>query len=315
VHAQCLTQAKISPSREVPFTAQDGIALGSLSEALTRLVFFHPQVRALRAPALMAARDVGCIFDEFAGLLKPVFGHDQDLLPLKYFKIEIENDLDPSPLLQAKEDESEEESRLSDLMNRRLPPPQVCAYYDAMTLRARTLMRTLQNREALGMAHAEDGHLVPIAHRIWSHECFFVHPWSGDVYEARPDIMIKKWTGVIVMEPGVLAPSSMSHVKPAAHDQVRSASIETQNATNSPVSGRTETKTTSYSACVVWLKELIGNSAAKRSLSKRELWARARDQWPGTLSYRGFEAARDEAIRTIGAADWAKGGRPRKSQH
>ena len=288
----------------LPFAIADVLALGSLSEALTRLVFRHPAVRALSAKAIAVADQQRIPFAEYGGLVCRVSGHDEPLMPLRYFEKDLD-DLTSERLPMASEEEDPEIAKYFD----REWPAEVEAYYEAVNLRAYTLVGMLQNQEVQAWGHTVDGHFVRIAHSIWNHPDYYVHPPTGDVYEAGPNTMVKIWTGVVLAEP------AQFHVKPPAFDEVRPA---TTDADRSPRAAseriiRAETKSPSYKACVGWLLELM-QAAPNERISRSELWKEAKKKWPGTLTHRQFLKARDEAIDIAKAPDWAKPGAPKKSQ-
>ncbi len=206
-----------------PFSAAEVLQAGSLSEALSQLVFRHPQVWKLRANVLALEQKERASFEESAGLIKPVFGHDDSFLPLKYVGKDEDLDLSSLPLEPLT---PEEEAISAEYFDR--GPPEIVAYYDAVNLHARTLFRTLQTREVNAFAHTVRGDLVRVAHTIWSHEDFYVHPLAGDIYEAGPGRMTKKWTGVIFSAPTGLLLSNPFHGKHMVPAGVRLAATEQQ---------------------------------------------------------------------------------------
>jgi hypothetical protein len=201
-----------------PFTVTEVLQVGSLSEALAQLVFRHPRVRKLRANTLALAEKENIPFEEDGGLVGIVYGHDEPLLPLRYFSTE-ETDLSSLPLEPLT---PEEEAISAEYFAG--PPPEIEAYYDAVNLHAGTLFRMLQTREVVGLAHTVHGDLVQIAHSIWGHEDFYIHPPTGDIYEACPGRMIKRWTGVIFLHPT----SDQFHVKHIPSVGLRPAATEQQ---------------------------------------------------------------------------------------
>jgi hypothetical protein len=204
---------------DVPFTIGEVIAIGSLSEALARLVFDHPDVRALCVRAIAAAGEQRISFEEDAGLVGLVTGHDEPLLPLRYFQKHTCEFIESLP------SESPEEDSLAAEYLHQGWPPEIEAYYGAVNLRARTLIEMLQDRKIVSRGHSSDGHLILIAHSIWSHDDYYVHPPTGDVYEARPHAMRKKWTGVIFEAPDSLPPDRLFHGKHTEHDSTLPATI------------------------------------------------------------------------------------------
>jgi hypothetical protein len=206
-----------------PFTVTEVLQVGSLSEALAQLVFRHPRIRNLRANALAPAEKQHIPFEEDAGLVGIVYGHDEPLLPLRYFSTE-EVDLSSLPL----EPLTPEEEAISAKYFAG-PPPEIEAYYDAVNLHAETLFRMLQTREVVALAHTVHGDVVQIVHSIWGHEDFYIHPPTGDIYEACPGRMIKRWTGVIFSAPAALLSSDQFHVKHIPSAGLRSAATEQQS--------------------------------------------------------------------------------------
>jgi hypothetical protein len=293
--------------RNPPFTIADVLAVGSLSEALTRLVFSHPGVRALCAKAIAVADQQRVSFEENAGLVVLVSGHDEPLLPLRYFPKDTDEFIAPLP-------DPEEDPAVAEYFDQS-HPPEIEAYYEAVKLRASTLIEMLQGREVLALGHTADGHLMPIAHSIWSHEYYYIHPPTGDIYEAA-ETMTKKWTGAILVSPSAVSSAGLLHVKPPTFDVLPSVTTELQRAPNqaSKAMVRMETSSASYKACVAWLREIMLASPKVRTESRDELLKEAKRKWPGTLSSRAFLDARNEAIRATGAIAWAAAGAPKKSQ-
>jgi hypothetical protein len=202
-----------------PFTVTEVLQVGTLSEVLAQLVFRHPRVRKLRANALALAEKENIPFEEDGGLVGIVYGHDEPLLPLRYFSTE-ESDVSSLPLEPLT---PEEEAISAEYFAG--PPPEIEAYYDAVNLHAETLFRMLQAREVIGLAHTVHGDLVQLAQSIWGHEDFYIHPPTGDIYEARPGRMTKRWTGVIFSPPL----SEQFHVKHIPSAGLRPAATEQQS--------------------------------------------------------------------------------------
>jgi len=305
---QATTQTKAEDARSSsnrPFTIADVLAIGSLSDALSRLVFSHPGVRALCAKAIAVADQQRGSFEEDAGLVVLVSGHDEPLLPLRYFPKDTDEFIAPLP-------DPEEDAAVAEYFDRRRPA-EIEAYYDAVNMRARTLIEMLQSREVLALGHTADGHLMPIAHSIWSHEYYYIHPPTGDIYEAA-ETMTKKWTGAILVSPGAVTSPALLHVKPPTFDALPSVTAELHRAPNQPSKAmvRMETSSASYKACVAWLREIMVASPKVRTESRDELWEKAKRKWPGTLSSRAFLDARNQAIRATGAIAWAAAGAPKK---
>jgi hypothetical protein len=314
-----------------PFTRTDVADVGSLAAALEKLVFSHPTIQGLRERALKVAEAEQILFDEDAGLVGLVLGHEEPLLPLRYFPREDGDDL----LVPVQVSEAEEDSASAEFFT---PwPPEIEAFYDAVNLRARTLIGFLQTEAVIGIGHTVDGHLVLIAHTIWWHEDFYIHPPTGDIYEGGADRMKKRWTGVVLRAPAAgtagfaTAPEYYSgprahieqratpqtglfHVKPPVHDGILPSTIEQQRSMKSAKAiANVETSDASYKACLAWLLEIMRASPDERTESRQGLWKKAQGKWGGSLSERSFITARTEAIRISDAKAWAAAGASRKS--
>ena len=209
-------------------------------------------------------------------------------------------------------------------------PIEVVIAAEALKHRYRALISMLQRGELEGRGlPAAPGYPDVIPRSIWSHEEFHFDARTGDVFQDNPestgryDRLIRRWIGVMLQRPNLpdrptqLA-GMMFHGKPPVHDRLLSNPLEPQQSQPPPSKAvaRVETKTTSFHACVAWLKEIISMSPNQRTRSNDELWAEAEQKWPKTLSYRKFSDARAAAIgSTPGASSWAVGGRPKKPQH
>ena len=198
-----------------PFTTADAAAVGTLSEALDRLVFQHPNVRALRKAANVAADAQHVWFDENAGLIGQFTGHEEPLLALRYF--ERAPDL-PEAML---EPENADGAAIWAKHFDSEPPAELQAFYDDLDLRALTLIEMLQRRELAARGHTADGHLVAIAQSIWSHPEYYIHPPTGDVYEASSRVMKRRWIGIILEMPAASETKEVFHEKPTVHDKPR----------------------------------------------------------------------------------------------
>jgi hypothetical protein len=209
------SESKGSFLEEPFFRKSDVLALGGLAEVLRELVFRHPDVLTLRASAERQAAEANQpLPEDDAGLVALCSGHDEPLLPMRYFETE-EPDLSRVPIEPLGPEEMEAEKYFADFP---------CPYHDAVFLRARALFELLQQREVLAFGHTAQGDLGPIAHTIWSHPEFYVQPSRGDVYDAGSYPMVKQWTGVVLVDPA--GAPSMLHVKHTGHDGVRSAAVE-----------------------------------------------------------------------------------------
>jgi hypothetical protein len=252
-----------------PFTVVELLEMGSLSEALDHLVFRHPQVWQLRANALALSEKQGISFQEDAALVDFIAGHDEPLLPLRYFSTE-EFDLSMMPL----EPSTPEEEAISEkLFGTR--PQEIEAYYGAVNLRALTLFRMLQAREVLAFAHTIQGDFVRIAHSIWGHEDFYVHPPTGDIYEAGPSRMIKRWTGVIFSPPTSLSSSDQFHGKHIPSAGVRPAAAEQRSK-----SDRQRNRRGRKSEVVIAAIEASGIDLATCELGLKDIVAKIQNHLP-----------------------------------
>jgi hypothetical protein len=263
-----------------PFTVAEVLEMGSLSEALDHLVFRHPQVWKLRAMALALSEKQGISFQENAALVDFVAGHDEPLLPLRYFSTE-EPDLSTMPLEPLT---PEEEAISEELFASRAP--EIEAYYEAVNLRALTLFRMLQAREVMACAHTVHGHFVLIAHSIWSHEDFYVHPPTGDVYEAGPTTMIKRWTGVIFSAPTGLSSSDQFHGK-----HIPSAGLRPAAAEQHSKSDRQRNRRSRKAEIVIAAIEKSGIDLATCDLSLKEIVSKIQNHLPNPpTTKQGWEA-------------------------
>jgi hypothetical protein len=262
----------------------------------------------MAAAAIAKARRVA--WEEHAGLIGRVYGHEQPLLPLRYFQKNFDqfapgSSLPPSDAEQS--DESEEFYASG--------PAEIETYYQAVNLRARTFFGMLQSGQVVTLGHTADGHLVSIAHSIWSHEDYYIHVPTGDVYEAGFGEMAKKWTAVIFRQPSAPSDAAMFHVQPPIHDNLRLLTmgpvLEAKGSIKKALA-RVETTGAARKACVAWLTEIMRGSPHERTESVTALWKMALEKWPNNLSHRSFVAARTEAIRASGAIVWATAGAPKK---
>jgi hypothetical protein len=296
-------------SCDVPVTIGELLAIGTLTGALARLVFEDPDLNAARIRAKKVARDHACVFEDYAGFLRPVYGHAECLIPLKCIQADVD---DPAePVLVTAQEEEADESVLAKLMKQCGPPPEVCAYYKLFSRRVCAVIAPLQNRAIAGFGHIEDGHLVPIAHSIWSHEAYYVHPWNGDVYEARPEVMIKRWTGVILVAPDRFAPGSMFYGKPTEFEGIPSGTIGPSKRASRKGVARAEANINDATECGKWLIDLM-RKHPNNPITKKLLFSQAKKRWP-KLSENAFLVARAGAIREAPAPEWAASGAPKRS--
>jgi hypothetical protein len=142
-----------------PFTVRDVINAGSLADALRDLVLRDPEMEAPRLNAMAVATQHRIPFEADAGLVGELLGHDEPLLPLRYFSKD-EWDLGLSPLRPQPDEPEEVAAQFDDGL-----PAEVAEYYEAINLRATTLFQMLQGKGMIGWGHAADGHLVVIGTR------------------------------------------------------------------------------------------------------------------------------------------------------
>ena len=264
---------------------------GTLADALSGLVFKYPAVARLRKRAIAFSKTSRQPFLDDAGLIGPGYGHEEPLIPLRYFRIEREH---VGPLAEAAGDVAHSEA---DEFYADRRAPEVQDYYVAVNARAAALFELLQSGTVASLGHASDGHLIPIARSVWSHTDFYVHPYTGDMYEAGYGEMNKRWTGIIFRSPAL---------ESAVPAKIEIAPKE------SPCSKGVRSKTTSYRACLSWLTQEMRKSPQQRVGTKPRWWQQATEKWPGTLSNRKFLQAWDKAVADSGAAAWTHAGAPKK---
>ena len=318
-----------------PFTVEDVVRVRSLADVLKKLIFKHPEIQMLAPKARDAAEGSGVLFEDDAGLIGHVYGHDEPLLPLRYFPKE-DWDSEAPILPSANADgvaiwEDVEESL----------PASISDYYTVLNLRAATLFKMLQRGEIIGIGHTVDGHPVPLIPTVWSHEDFYVHPPTGDMYEAGPDEMVKRWTGVILVRPSGDAtamfgevidpiirdtrhvteirserPETPAHPKfhgeHTTRDEIRLATVEADSSTQRKSIANVNSRKTAHEECRTWLEGMMRASPNERKESKHRLRETARHRWSPILSERSFIAAWAEAIENTGAVAWSAAGAPKK---
>jgi hypothetical protein len=286
-----------------------------IAEAFRRFVLKDPEVEALAAIAL-----------PMAPKWKPYFGKGQST---DFAGSEWSVDLDrwwfakpvhPNPEKQCVFERRDNPDRL-----------ELVIAVEALKHRYRSLMSLLQRGEmtARGVP-ARAGFSEQIMRSVWSHEAFHLRISTGDVLQDNEqsvdkfDRTLKSWIGVVLCKPAnatAEAPwegRSVSPATPLFHVNNTGSDVSLPN-TTSPAEQTKQTKrridtvTTSYRECVTWLAQLMRDSPNTRTATIDELWHQAKVQWPGTLSRRGFESARNEAIKASGAQAWTAAGRSRKS--
>ena len=278
------------PNNDSPLTSDDVYETGSLADALTSLVFKHPAVLALRNTAILAKRRGGRDFEDDAGLIGPGYGHDEPLIPLRYFKPEREHFGAP-PVEDAIEPGHEAYEFYGPT-----EPDEADHYHDAVMSRARAFFKLLQEQKVRCLGHTLDGHLIPITHSIWSHEDFYVHPYTGDLYEGcYGGEMVKRWIGV-VFDP----PQSRSAPKAEA----------ASGANIIKIASRVQTSVKASTECKNWLVAEMTKSPTHRPGKKDDWRQKARAKWGSRLSGRGFDRAWDDAVAETGAIAWSSAGAP-----
>jgi hypothetical protein len=293
---------------EAPFTAADVLETRSLSRALKTLVFSHPTVRASYARAKIAAEADGTLaqLEEHGGLIGECFGHDEPLLPLRYFE---EEPYDVAPLLAS--DEPEEDPKIDAYFTDN-GSPEIGAYYETVLERVETLLEILHSGQVIGVGHTADGNPVRIQQSIWRHPTYYVEPRAGNIYDANTNPMTRTWSGV-AFERNVAA------IKSEVSREADRGSLKTitYDAEPSPAArkgiARVQTKVNARNACTSLLTALMRSSPEERTHTNAELWEMARAKWPGALSERAFQDARAAAITAASAPAWGAAGRPRKS--
>ena len=192
---------------------------------------------------------------------------------------------------------------------------------DIVCLRYSLLLTLLRQKEleAIGDPVRSRG-TGQILSSIWSHRSFYIDAENGDVLQIKNsdiadcnDFLMKRWRAVMLRRP---LQTSMFHGKPLVPDPIRSHTTEPQRTSKSSGKAivRVETTTTSFKACRDWLVEIMQASPNEKTETKQDLWKKAQEKWPGTLSERSFLAARTEAICITGAIAWSAAGASRKSQ-
>jgi len=280
----------VLPNNEAPFSSDDVYEAGSLADALTRLVFKHPAVLALRNTAILAKRRGGSDFDDDAGLIGPGYGHEEPLIPLRYFKPEREH-FGSAPAEDAIEPDHEAYEFYGPT-----EPDEADHYHDAVMSRARAFFKLLQDQKVRCLGHTMDGHLIPITRSIWSHEDFYVHPYTGDLYEGcYGGEMVKRWIGV-VFDP------AQSRSSPKV--EVASELIVIK------VAGRGQASIGAITECKNWLVAEMTKNPTHRPRKKADWRQNAKAEWGSRLSGRGFDRAWDHAIAETGAVAWSSAGAP-----
>lgn len=201
----------------------------------------------------------------------------------------------------------------------------------ALKHRYRCLMALLQTgvMTARGVP-ARAGFTEQIMRSVWSHEAFQLRVSTGDLLQDNEqsvdkyDRSLKTWIGVVLCKQANTSASADWEIRdadlsiPLFHvnytgDDASLSSTASPAEPDKPPKRRIDTVTTSYRECVAWLEQLMRKSPNARTATIDDLWKTAKLQWPATLSRRGFEAARNDAIRATKAHAWTAAGRSKKS--
>jgi hypothetical protein len=298
--------------------AADVIAARTLSAALDRLVFAHPEILALRGKAIEASERCKVPYYEFANLIAPVAGMEEPVLPLRYFNDRTDDFGLPEP--QAPDDVVPD-PEWDELFSSQ--PGEITACYEAINKRASEFFALLQDGLILARGHVADGHLVDIAQSIWSHEDYYIHCPTGDLYEAGRERLEKRFTAVILVAPVVrqtavdvsrehskvlLSTTSYGGDAPALSDDQASLQYAPMP-TKSAMRGKARLE--SYRLCVDWLAGEMRRSPDVRQRPKAFWRAQAKKKWH--IADRAFTYAWDEAIRETNAIAWSKAGPPKRA--
>jgi hypothetical protein len=192
-----------------PFAIADVLAVGSLVEALDRLVFNHPRVAALRQRAMSAMKAGRGSFYDNAGFAEPVYGHDELMLPLKVF-----GKKDYEKMSNDEYDALARNSGWNGLLSWSQRPEEYVLFHEELELRCFTLIGMLQHREIEGVCYIHGkGERETLLHTVWSRDDLYVHIRTGDIYEARSLRMIKRWIAVAFQLPGTSVRSQAGPVE------------------------------------------------------------------------------------------------------
>jgi hypothetical protein len=163
--------------------------------------------------------------------------------------------------------------------------------------------------------HVADGHLVPIARSIWSHDRYYIHCPTGDLYEAGTETLEKRFTAVILVPP--LSPNgrpdvSREHLGALPITTAPDLNVDAQppeRVTKSTASGKERLET--YDVCLRWLSAEMRRTPDVRERPKAFWLRQAQIKWG--IAKRSFQGAWDQAIRDTNAIAWAKAGPPKRA--
>jgi hypothetical protein len=292
----------------VQITAAELISAGSLSVALDRLVFAHPEVLTLRAAAIEASTRNGWPFYEFANLITDVIGLEVPVLPLRHFN-DRRDDFGRPEVQRVMAKPSAEWEALC-----RSAPIEITACYGAFERRAHEFFNLLQNGLVAARGHVADGHLVDIAQSLWLHERYYIHCPTGDLYEAGTERLVKRYTAVVLVAPPSLngrLDVSREHpgVLPVTlAPDLNVDALSAGHVTKATAAGKARLET--YNLCLQWLSAEMRRSRDLRERPKAFWFRQAQTKW--RIAKRSFERAWDQAIRDTNAIAWAKAGPPKR---
>lgn len=295
-------------------SARDALAAGDLATALRTLVFSHPDVERLRLRAVLAKRTGSHpLLETNANMIGRVAGFEEAVLPLRYFPLSEPLPVNMADLEEIAEDWNADGPQI---------PREYENYYAELNRRAAALIGLLQRRGILGIGHTADGHPVPINQSIWSHEDFYIHPPTGDIYEAGPETLDKRWTAIIFQpspsfgarvnvsrELHPALPSTAAYYESDGTD-AESAAKDADGAEGCP--SVHDTPQGRYDLCFEWLVGHMEANRTERSQPKAFWLGEAQRKW--SISARSFELAWKQAILKSVATAWSKAGPTKRKQ-
>ena len=266
-----------------PFSVDDVVAARTLAVALDKLVLNHPQIARQRRVAKEAAEKAGWIFDDNAGLIRPVYGHEEAMLPLKRF---APKDYEPWSDDDAKR-LYESESELARLISKRhgSEPPDICAFYHELHQYAQALFNMLTSGEVEVYCHnAHSYGYEPISGAAWIREELYVLPRKGDVFEALPMKMKLRWKAI--------------ELRAVANSQ-SAVAVKTSSAARAPAAARRAPKRVAVEIAISKLDLSPGQII---ELGASQIYGLIHPQvghlYPNTV--RGADALRTEIKRVVG---------------
>jgi hypothetical protein len=192
--------------RASPFTPKEVAGIASLQHALDQLVFNHPRVELLRKQAKAAMEAAKQPFYDNAGLLSPVYGHDEEMMALKSF-------VGRDKLMSRGDYERwTENSKFKDTVPRW--PKEYDDFCDEIELRACALIEMLKSGQLECVCYTartkERESLLPT---VWTREEYYVLPRTGDIFETKPMKMVPRWTGVVLQLPARIEAEAVHEVE------------------------------------------------------------------------------------------------------